>query len=387
MSTNQSVVATLVSFLLVVLSQPMAAQLSVSPSVASYSDAAGVIGLTMQTRLGVTPDQSVVLIGAPRDGLFVLSPALSSARRIGRKGSGPGEYRNIEGFGWLADTLWVSDNGTRRLTFVDRFGRGNVRTQIFTGIVTASSFTTQPMAITPDGTFICGTLPRSRNSDVMTASLEPLLRISSGTSRRPDTLLLMNVRNRTHEVRVRDAVLTGRQLASDATLWALSRNGLYAATVERSDEAAQRRQPPQLTVMHSDGRVIYQKYLQHSMQRATSADIDSLLARKVESFNNASRTHGIPRLTATEYGRSLFIPRYRIPVIDLVLGDDGTVLLRGNDWTGARVAYTWFDPNGTIRGNFAVPRAQLVRAVAGPYIWSLVEHPDGDVRLLKQAVD
>jgi hypothetical protein len=38
---------------------------------------------------------------------------------FGRKGSGPGEFRNlIQRAGWIGDTLWVYDNALRRITYV-----------------------------------------------------------------------------------------------------------------------------------------------------------------------------------------------------------------------------------------------------------------------------
>jgi len=41
-------------------------------------------------------------------------------RNIGRDGAGPGEFRQIERFGWVGDTLWVSDPVLRRYTLFDR---------------------------------------------------------------------------------------------------------------------------------------------------------------------------------------------------------------------------------------------------------------------------
>ncbi len=48
-------------------------------------DAEGMIGLTAQTPIDVTPDESLVLVDQSRSGLYVLSSNLSSARRVERK--------------------------------------------------------------------------------------------------------------------------------------------------------------------------------------------------------------------------------------------------------------------------------------------------------------
>ena len=40
-------------------------------------------------------------------------------KSLGRRGSGPGEFRNIFRLGWIRDTLWVYDAGQRRFTRFD----------------------------------------------------------------------------------------------------------------------------------------------------------------------------------------------------------------------------------------------------------------------------
>ena len=72
--------------------------------------------------------------------------------------------------------------------------------------------------------------------------------------------------------------------------------------------------------------------------------------------------------------------------MEAVVGDDGSVLLRGNDWTGSRVSYTWIRPDGSIRGTLVVPVNQFIRAVTLNEIWSIEERTDGDNRLIRQAV-
>jgi hypothetical protein len=44
-------------------------------------------------------------------------------RALGRKGEGPGEFQGLGRFGWLGDTLWVTDQRLGRVTFFGPDGR------------------------------------------------------------------------------------------------------------------------------------------------------------------------------------------------------------------------------------------------------------------------
>ena len=372
--------------LLAVAMKPAEAQLRVAPALASFVDLEGNIGLTRRTPLGVAPDQSVVLVDSKRDGLYKLSADLSNLRRVGRKGSGPGEYLRITSFGWRADTLWVSDNGNARITYVDAFGRGRVRSQPFLVGVTSDAFTTEPLALTPDGAAICGLLTNAGRGGATLPYTEPMLRFPLAATARWDTLMLLDVRHRRHRYQVGKLYLSGEELMSDATLWALSRNGKFAAKVDRSDDALRRQEPPLLTLLHTDGRVLHRAQLPNPRERVTRSDVNKLVAEAVAAFNSEVRPDWIPDLSTAAYETGMFVPFYRISAVDIVLGDDGTILLRGNDWNGNGVNYTWFNPQGTIRGTFTLPVKQIVRAVSGNSIWSIAEVRDGEVRLIKQNV-
>jgi hypothetical protein len=61
-------------------------------------------------------------------GVFVRD-ASGKVRSLGRPGGGPGEIQRFGGLGWIADTLWVGDNGASRVQFFTDTGeyRGGVR--------------------------------------------------------------------------------------------------------------------------------------------------------------------------------------------------------------------------------------------------------------------
>jgi hypothetical protein len=68
-------------------------------------------------------DGAVFVADASVPEVLVFGPNGRLEQRIGRRGSGPGEFQFIAGAGLLADTLWVWDSRTARLTLFDRTGR------------------------------------------------------------------------------------------------------------------------------------------------------------------------------------------------------------------------------------------------------------------------
>ncbi len=108
------------------------------------------------------------------------------------------------------------------------------------GVMTARTFMTQPLALTPDGKAICGLLAAGATSREELLQAEPLARLSREGKTRWDTLMLLDVRHGTHDVMNGRVKISGTQLMSDATLWAVSRNGKFSLHIDRSDDAAAR---------------------------------------------------------------------------------------------------------------------------------------------------
>jgi hypothetical protein len=350
-----------------------------------FSDDDGTMGLDEWSQLGVGPRNTTFMLDAKREGIFLIDRPGASPIRIGRKGSGPGEYVRVSGFGWLGDTLWVSDDATRRLTFVDQLGRGRVRTQGFTGAVTTHAFMTLPLALTPDGTAICGILDAKRSPGVDLAKIEPLGRIARSSVGAWDTLMLLNARHRRHEYAMGGGHWTGTQPMSDATLWAVSRNGKYAVKIDRSDEAPLQ-SGLRVTLSSTQGTGLYSKTFERSRDAVSDADVDAIVQRAADLYKRPATPRGMPAFPAAQFRASLYRPKFRIAFTAVVLGDDGTVLLRGNDWNSKAVLYTWLTPSGTIRGTFTVPVSQHVRAVLGDYLWSVSVDADGAGTLVQQRV-
>ena len=131
------------------------------------------------------PDRILVVeVGRDRS-IYLLSPTQPSIPhfdahgtlrgRIGRSGSGPGEFGRPVAMGWRGDTLWVADQALRRVQFFSSQGR-LIRTRSGDGwghLV--------PLA---DGSYLAG------RGIALDASQAPVVRLSADL-KRADTVAIL----------------------------------------------------------------------------------------------------------------------------------------------------------------------------------------------------
>lgn len=65
----------------------------------------------------VGPRGQIVVVITPDEQMRVYDAAGRRIASLGRIGSGPGEFRQVSGIGWKADTMWAHDGAQRRMTY------------------------------------------------------------------------------------------------------------------------------------------------------------------------------------------------------------------------------------------------------------------------------
>lgn len=80
------------------------------------------VGFSRISGVDIDRDGNIYVVEGMVPELRVYSPAGDLLRRIGRRGSGPGEFESSPRFGVLGDTVWTVDSGRNRLTLFDRAG-------------------------------------------------------------------------------------------------------------------------------------------------------------------------------------------------------------------------------------------------------------------------
>lgn len=80
------------------------------------------VGFSRIGGMEVDRDGNLFVYEAAIPEIRVYSPDGAVLRRIGRRGSGPGEFESPGAFGLVGDTIWVVEPTSRRLTLFDRSG-------------------------------------------------------------------------------------------------------------------------------------------------------------------------------------------------------------------------------------------------------------------------
>ncbi len=370
------------------MASPSAAQITLSSPRVVHTGDDVQLALDRKMQVGIAPNRSLVLAEAHSAGIFLLPPEGGRLMRIGTKGSGPGEYQRIVTFGWLNDTLWISDDGSKRLTFVAELGLGKSRTMPFIGGGNRSMFISVPSGLNVDGAAICTVLDGSGGGSPNALPALPVLRTSRDGRQTSDTLFWLDVRNLSLKVQVGKGVYFGPQPMSDASVWAVSRNGKFATNVSNVSQSGGSNflggGSASVTLMSTSGRVQYKVPVPAKPNPLSRREASDIMNSRLAELNDELKGRGFGEISRTDYERGVFVPPVRTAVVDALVSDDGEVLLRGNDWNTATVAYWWLRRDGTVRGSFSVPSTQIVKAFSGESLWSITETKEGELRLVVQ---
>lgn len=340
------------------------------------TDALPILSLTEELRVGSLddPDLGFATIGGVAvgpDGLaYVLERQArevrvyddrgNRVRTIGRGGEGPGEFDRPFYLGFLGDTLWVNDGGSR-VTMFDTEG------EVLS--------TLQVPSVTIDlGGGVMGFLQAGvmRNDGRMHATQGlAVMAGPGGGGTRSDSILIPEVlfdrngkvvdtvgfttRRLTSGPRVR---LSGRDVSaptapSDDALRVLDPGGVL--NVERT--AAESPGEAMFTVTRTGltGDTVYRRSFGYTPQGFEPEFVDTLIARRVQSY--ARVLDEDPANMERTFRSAMEIPPFQTPVTTAIVGVDGSAWLRREDDGGPTFWWVVLDPEGDPVGRFELPRS------------------------------
>jgi hypothetical protein len=338
------------------------------------------------------PDQSLtrvvqVLIG-PDSELFVSQPsdrrilvydaASQLTHEIGRRGEGPGEFRIVGHMGLLSDTLYVGDNGLRRLSFFSLAGEflNSVRwTSPLIRDGRASYMETVPQVILPDGSallvpgMIVGGMmsePGPRTSTNQTL----FLRIAQNAEG-ADTVALVDAEYRSTSVTLEGTMQRISCPFQGFPLGELMLDGSGVVIVHRP--VATGIQPADFEILIVDPRG--DTIVSRSIEYDPIPFPETLVAEAIAQLRSQRLDRDQPAPTAGQVRRawdqidcSLLA---LVPVTELVPTQDGLIWLRREAVPGDSMVWSVVDGLGQMVGQVGLPSDEAVVASNGETLVTL----------------
>lgn len=267
-----------------------------------------------------------VFVGQPHDGsVWVYDDEGAFLKKIGSSGEGPGEFQNVNGLGFLGDTLWVSDKKLARVSLFDP-DTGYLRS-FRIGLAPGRGFApTPPTAMLTDGRIVADL----RIVQAVGPDSVPTV-VANRNGQIQDTLFSQSVRKDWLIVEHgKWTTYSAYQPLEDIPLWAASTNGQHLVAVFRPASLPEDGESRFRVVsfgMADD--TLFDRAYSFEPVEVSDQTIDSLVAwkasRAVESWPGE---HGDGRRLRQSIREALYVPPIHPPVTDLMVDRAGRIWLQ-----------------------------------------------------------
>jgi len=306
-------------------------------------------------RLRIGGDDDTVLTGTIPDievrdsTLFVLQPGAQYVarydvrgrllNRFGRKGSGPGEFQLPVRAGWFADSLWIYDDGLRRVQLFDRTGT-------FVRSVQSTWGSARPLSA---DSWLVEPAPTGQS-----ATSFPVL--VGGNSGRMDTIAHMRFADEGVAVGGSRGLAMRIRLPGQRGVLAVAPSGSHLVIVEDAEARANTLRVRRFTAA---GRLTLDRHIPYEPVRSTKAWYDSSIRDAVR----ASREGSVSEATIR---RALPQPKFLAPLQRAVTTRDGGVWIQRLVPPNAPTRFVLLDSAGAVIGEAeGAAGIRLVRVEGG----------------------
>lgn len=350
------------------------------------------VGFSRLGYVDVDADGNIYALEMLDNQIRVYSPDGRIVRRIGRSGSGPGEFESAPRFGIQGDTLWALDGRAGRITLFDRTGNvlstgttNGLRVPLPTGYGYVL-----PMSMRPDGTFT------SSLSRVAVSANDPATGVQAGDSipvprvrfdaagsildtigwaPTPPPRLVPPAAHRPERQRI---TFAGREYTvpeppSELPRWHDLDDGYISVEVPYATT------PDAGTITVSriglTNDTVYSRVLNYQPQPFTAAQLDSAALRGARGpmmLSGPAQAAPAPELVSV-MRTALRFPEFSLPVRTSWIAQDESVWLQREE-PGTNARWIVLGPDGTLRGEVQLPAGSRPLWNRGDTLW--VSEPD-----------
>jgi hypothetical protein len=318
------------------------------------------------------------LVLASSDGQLVFFDSVGrELRRLGRRGSGPGEFRAITSIVARGDSVRVLDPQTRRITsFV---GISSTTTSIVAPSGRVLPF--NPVALAFGGVLFAQSGPPNHPA---IAAAGRLVVQADADGRLRDTLGALDVRDEL----LRVSLAGGRSewqvaqpfVATDH--FAVAPDGGTVALVRRVGASSHARDAEHtIEVWSSRGRRVLR--VPAARIPLTDADVEAWLS---EYAPIVSKLTGSDAAARRALAAALYRPSHHPSVRRVLLNADGTIWLLQSPRGAPHDRWTIVSTEGRVKGTIALPPGSRPLAVVGVHVWVRDEDDEGEPMLSRYRV-
>jgi len=308
----------------------------------------------------------------------------NGSAQLGREGSGPGEFRMPAFAGVLEDTVWVYDVAQRRFSYFASKSLRYIRSSGWRGGFEDGWELGTPASISNSGSVVVPGGGDKRNRTNSTVRWVPLFLVQTQPARKTTSIASLHVLNSSHRI-----VQTGSrrtvvrdQPFTDRSLFALSPDGGRLVVVTQAEELGRHRDSIVVFKVGAGAEVAWRDRLLLPREPFTPKQVQQAIVRELSELTEAAQSAGVAPLTRSDYLASLYVPKTRTPATHVMVDNDGAVLIRGNDWLGDSVTYSWYSPSGKELGHLRTPAGFHIRSIQGRRILALRMNIDGESTLI-----
>ena len=323
----------------------------------------GVVAVGDDGRIVVPQRERVVILDA--NGAFL--------RAIGRRGTGPGEFRQITQVGWLGDTLWLYDSPLKRITRIARSG----------DVLSVSALPDTARA--GENVGFMGLLRGDRRLDKVAQregdTVRAILRATAGGA---GTVIATELASRNRMVlQIGQRRFFVPQPFGDQALVVASRDGEGIAVIERRVDDQDTSAAVTVRRIAPNGELLLES--RYALPKVTLSDrmVDSAvraLSAVYEQILHGYREVPAVGTVADLLRRNIYVPRALPPVYNALAGEKGVLLLQtdreANRWL-------WLARNGDYLGYFDLPPKVRLLTATEDQVWGAASGEDNVPLLLR----
>ena len=323
------------------------------------------------------PDRILgIEVGRDRS-IYVLSPTQASIlqldargvlrRRIGRSGSGPGEFGRPVAMGWRGDTLWVADQSLRRVQYFSSDGRL---------IRTRSGDRWGPLIPLADGSYLAG------RGMALDAEQAPVIRVTADL-KRTDTVAILRWRA-LPQLRIPTGsgnFIVGAARFTDRAERVVASRGDAIYLIEPDPNPAAGTAAIRVRALEPSGRLRWEKRIPYQPVALSNRRFEEA----VEEL--ASGHDGAGRIDREAVRKAMARPKFLPTLAQSLVATNADLWLRWEQDPEVLPEWTVLDLDGTIKGRFRFPAGVNPLRIDGDRVYAVITDSDDLPGLVRYRIE